>query len=61
MALPDATAEELKDLADRLGAISIRVTFYTAPGEWRHLEVRHAGLWDEAPDGWTVEITQTSL
>lgn len=53
--------ELLKDFADAHGAMHIAVTIQTAPDHWQTTEVRHAGLMDDSPDGWTVEIKEHSL
>lgn len=54
-------AEQLKDIAHDRDLVALRATRKTGRDTWTHVEVRHAGLWDDAPDGWTVTVEETSL
>jgi len=56
-----ADVEALKDFAQDHDFKAIRVTIRTGGDSWQTIEVRHAGIWDDAPDGWTVAVEEHSL
>lgn len=56
-----AIAERLKDVADELDLFALRGTISRGPDRWTNIEVRHAGIWDDAPDGWAVDVEDGAL
>jgi len=57
----DALIVALKDFADDHRLTGVAATWVSAREEWTTIQVRHAGLYDDAPDGWAVERKVTSL
>lgn len=57
----DVLIEALKEFAYEHELTRVTGTYRSARDEWTTVEVKHAGAYDDAPDGWTVEVRVTSL
>ena len=49
----DEIVEMLKDVAYEIDAQRLQATIPDGGDRWTMIEVSHAGLFDEAPDGWS--------
>lgn len=58
---PELLAEQLKDQAYALGLSALKATHPTGPDRWRTVEVCHASIHSDAPDGWDVTIEEHGL
>ena len=56
-----ALAEQLKDFAHDHGMTALRATVATGPDSWLAIEVRHASLSGDSPDGWDTTVRRESL
>lgn len=54
-------AEQLKEMADEVGARALRATIPTGRDQWVTVEVRYASLFSESPDGWDVEVEEGEI
>lgn len=57
----DEIVSVLKEVAYEIEAVRITATLKREPDGWTTIEVRHATLMSDSPDGWDVSIKEGAL